>query len=78
MASRSLRDDKCDHRIRAHPTEYLRLLYAGATAGVEKYAPQISNTEQGGQFTGACRTDVLTEHQIAITMDRSFLSETYI
>jgi putative transposase len=30
---------------------------------------QISNTDQGVQFTSASWTDVLTEHQIAISMD---------
>lgn len=32
-------------------------------------APEIMNTEQGSQFTGADFTDVLTAHRIAISMD---------
>jgi putative transposase len=37
---------------------------------LKKYMPpQISNTDQGVQFTSAVGIDVLTEHQIAISMD---------
>jgi putative transposase len=37
---------------------------------LKKYMPpQISNTDQGVQFTSAGWIDVLTEHQIAISMD---------
>jgi putative transposase len=35
----------------------------------EYAAPQISNTDQGVQFTSAGWIGVLTEHQIAISMD---------
>jgi putative transposase len=37
---------------------------------LKRYAPpQISNTDQGVQFTSASWIDVLSEHQIAISMD---------
>src|SRR5258705_5775987 len=31
--------------------------------------PEISNTDQGSQFTGAAFTDVLTRNEIKISMD---------
>ena len=32
-------------------------------------APEISNTDQGSQYTGAAYTGVLKDHQVKISMD---------
>ena len=49
---------------RSHPSTG-RCAWAGACHG----KPEIFNTDQGSQFTGAAFTGVLSNHGIAISMD---------
>jgi putative transposase len=47
-----------------------RLLRRGARRGAGEHGkPEIVNTDQGSQFTGAAFTGVLTKHEIKISMD---------